>query len=410
MTEAEITTTEGFYSGPTNAGTYIFAASGSPSFSVLGYFPRPNTPIDIYAYAPNSTSGGSYSFLGQAFSGTTPFITQNAVAPSYLFLLSGLSIPTSLWPTGGVGGMYAIAVDNGGSVVTPHPRHRRQRLRLQPVLSDQPLRLDRRHARRERDQAPVPPVPDGDEQRPSELRPRQLRPLPWPRRHHGPVFPDGEPEPRGGRPVLQRERAWTRACRGLHARGLQAPEPQQPDMRSPATVRPATSTSTRRSTAASPYREHVRRPGGTRLRRRAGVDVVIVAFDFKSYASNEVWFASYKPSGSSAFRTTTTAFDSTGHNSMVPNNCTSCHGGTAAVNVDGASDTRGYLLPLDVASFGYGSNTYAQQAESSAESPHNRRLAPPPPPPRLRQRLVPGAVNTAGTAFSIRTSSRRAGR
>jgi len=119
LSEVEITTTEGFYTNAFNGGTYSFGANGYPSQNLLGFFPRPNTPIDVYAYGPNATSGGSYTYLGQAFSGTTPYLTVHAAAPTYMFQLSNIMIPSVLWPWGGVGGMYAIAVDNGGLVVTP---------------------------------------------------------------------------------------------------------------------------------------------------------------------------------------------------------------------------------------------------------------------------------------------------
>ena len=113
LTEAEISTTEGFYTGAFDASTYNFSLD-LPSFNLLGYFPRPNTPVYFYAYTPNSGSGGGYTYLGWTTSGSTPYITTHAAAPSYAFTFNNLMLPSYLWPRGGVGGLYVTAGDNAG--------------------------------------------------------------------------------------------------------------------------------------------------------------------------------------------------------------------------------------------------------------------------------------------------------
>jgi mono/diheme cytochrome c family protein len=114
-------------------------------------------------------------------------------------------------------------------------------------------------------------------------------------------------------------------------------------------------------------------------------------------------FASFDATGAI---TASTAFDSVGYNSVVPNNCLACHGGTSSVYPgypgDGANsaDTSAFLLPLDPGAMAFGTHTYAQQAEAIRQI--NAMILAAAPSPAIADFIngsYHGAVNNPGAAF-----------
>ena len=150
---------------------------------------------------------------------------------------------------------------------------------------------------------------------------------------------------------------------------------------------------------------------------------VIVALNAPPYTA---WFGSYvwnswwvpgNPAASypserwghwdgAAFLTASTPFDSTKHNSVVPNNCLASHGGTSAVAADGAGDVRGYFLPIDPSAVTFVDDpsrfvSYAQEVEGIRQI--NAMITASNNPPAAVTDFINGSyhggVSTSGTAF-----------
>jgi hypothetical protein len=121
IAEAEIVTTEGYVIAQNKNNASV--ETGNPvntQVAISGYFPRPNVPVDVYAYNPTGgLDSGGYSLLGTATTGTTAIATNFAVAPMYNFFFSGAALPAGAWPQGGMAGLLYYARDNDGTTFTP---------------------------------------------------------------------------------------------------------------------------------------------------------------------------------------------------------------------------------------------------------------------------------------------------
>ena len=85
-----------------------------------GYFPRPSTGISVYGFIPSTNgNGGSYTLFASGMTGTTPVLTPYAAAPLYAFTTFNALLPSTVWSSGGVGGILFQANDDAGFTATP---------------------------------------------------------------------------------------------------------------------------------------------------------------------------------------------------------------------------------------------------------------------------------------------------
>jgi hypothetical protein len=329
-------------------------------------------------------------------------VTVHAASPVYQFSFSNVMIPSANWPTGGVGGMYVEAIDNDGVVVTPIRG-------VDPDDSENSFWPDNRYVS-------TYPTPDNDSPQPAYLN----SPMGTANVHtkYGTAeyvlndflvndmsrfFPMGNPNPgafvqyyNAGELGLGRVVGCTRGT-------FTVLSPTNLNLK------------VKRNGTACYVNEYAPLDGsgkpvyGNQAGALAALGTTAISTSFivvfdntaKGATSGEAWFGSFvRDSSGDVTRTATTAFDFTGHNSMVPNNCLTCHGGTAAVNTDKASDSRAYLLPLDLSSLAFGPDTQAQQADSLRQI--NAWVAATNPTPAIADFVngsYHGAANTPGTAF-----------
>ena len=108
--EMEIYTPEGFVGSP-NQGDPVSALQ--TVMTATGYHTRPNELIDLYALSPGFTTGGGFynnwQFVGSAMSSSVPSIQREAVAPLYSWKITKAAIPPGVIPKGGIMGLYAQA-------------------------------------------------------------------------------------------------------------------------------------------------------------------------------------------------------------------------------------------------------------------------------------------------------------